>query len=52
MGSAVGLEVLLGGVVDEVAPKMGVSAVNVGWMFGPFWVSGMVIGWVWAVCMH
>ena len=37
---------------DEVAPGRGVSAVCVGGMFGSFWVSGMVIGWVWAVCRH
>ena len=52
VGSAVGLKVLLVGVGDEVAPGRGLSAVGVGGMFGSFWVSGMVIGWVWAVCRH
>ena len=52
MGSAVGVEVLLGRVGDEVAPERGVSTVGVGGRFGSVWASGMVIGWVWAVCRH
>ena len=44
VGSTVGKEALQGGTVVEGSLRRGASAAGGGGVFGPLWMSGMMIG--------
>jgi len=50
VGSTVGEEALQGGTVGGGSPRRGALAGGGGGVSVPLWMSGMMIGWVWASC--